>query len=381
MCRNIRNYTALLAYAMIWMGADTFVILSKLSLDCSSKSKMKMSTSTSSEEMEMDEKYKWVCHGVTEKLTSLNEAVMSMSGVTIDKANELIELGAVWVLDPNAEFEEYYENKRVKNDNRYVRQMEPVMLEEGVSLRIYPNAKRFTEACKQIDRDALLYEDTTFIVIDKPPMMPTQPDASNYFENVPGCVNQNLGPFTNLEGEVIERPLICHRVDSCVGGCVVLSKDRNGQSVFGKFQRERKVRKVYKAVTLKPVPTGMHIHWMWAAGLARGQSGGPSAQILSHNPEGKKKSKEWTRCVLEVTDSKPIDLPEDVLKKEEKGQQFFENTIRLVTGRKHQVRAQLGKYINLNRKHQSCEYIEFFQIYSESWMPHHSRHIIPAHFR
>lgn len=116
--------------------------------------------------------------------------------------------------------------------------MEPDLLTSGTLVRCYPNAKRFTSACDSIckENNSILYEDTTFIVIDKPPMMPTQPDASNYLECVPGCVNKNLGPFTNLEGEVIERPLICHRVDSCVGGCVVLSKDRNGQRVFSSFQ-------------------------------------------------------------------------------------------------------------------------------------------------
>jgi len=173
-------------------------------------------------------------------------------------------------------------------------------------------------------------------------MLPTQPDASNYIECLPGCVSDNLGPFVNLEGEVIDRPLICHRVDSCVGGCVVLSKDRNGQRVFSALQKERKVKKVYKAVTSKPVPTGMHMHWMWSAGLARGENAGPNCQLLSHNPEGKKKNKEWMRCVLEVTQCEPIEISDGVLKEEEQHESYYESTIRLVTGRKHQVRAQLA---------------------------------------
>ena len=230
--------------------------------------------------------YKWVCNGITNRSMPLNEAVMellmdndssssSCSRSRLNRANELIALGAVWILNDNNpdvttaavmdmknhhhhydddhdssnnapsssdeyKYEyEYYNNKRVNyrnNDSRYKRQMVPILVQRGIKIRCYPNAKRFNDACALITEDAKLYEDTTFIVVDKPPMLPTQPDASNYIECLPGCVSDNLGPFVNLEGEVIDRPLICHRVDSCVGGCVVLSKDRNGQRVFSALQ-------------------------------------------------------------------------------------------------------------------------------------------------
>ena len=232
--------------------------------------------------------YKWVCNGTTNRSMPLNEAVMellmdndssSSSSCSmrsrLNRANELIALGAVWILNDNNpdvttaavmdmknhhhhyddhhdssnnapsssdeyKYEyEYYNNKRVNyrnNDSRYKRQMVPILVQRGIKIRCYPNAKRFNDACALITEDAKLYEDTTFIVVDKPPMLPTQPDASNYIECLPGCVSDNLGPFVNLEGEVIDRPLICHRVDSCVGGCVVLSKDRNGQRVFSALQ-------------------------------------------------------------------------------------------------------------------------------------------------
>ena len=45
----------------------------------------------------------------------------------------------------------------------------------------------------------------------------------------------------------------------------------------------------------------------------------------------------WIRCVLEVTKSAPIQLPHL-----DPNKTFYQSTIRLVTGRKHQVRAQLA---------------------------------------
>ena len=57
-------------------------------------------------------------------------------------------------------------------------------------------------------------------------------------------------------------------------------------------QRQRKIKKLYLAVTTEPVPLGMHVHWMWASLNARGQQGGTPCQFVSHTPpESRKKAK------------------------------------------------------------------------------------------
>lgn len=239
---------------------------------------------------------KWMkcINGVARRSGPLNEAVSKVADVTLEQANDLIAIGAVWakmdVLTEDEILDQYYgsnDNAKIAyadlpagwhsdrysreevdeedldefiarmDSMRYNRIMAPSTIAAGTDLRVYPFPRRFP-ACKDLDETKLLHEDTTFIIVDKPPLLPTQPDASNYFENCPGCVATNMGPFTNLAGDTVERPLLCHRVDSCVSGCVVLSKDENGQAVFSRLQRERKVKKVYKAVTKKPVPIGMH---------------------------------------------------------------------------------------------------------------------------
>jgi 23S rRNA-/tRNA-specific pseudouridylate synthase len=305
--------------------------------------------------------------------TTLNEAVSRVANVTLKKANELVELGAVWAKvdvmtedDILAQYdndgEELYADlpqgwgsgnfheKEKENLDDYVKKMEsqrfrriltPTTLQPGTDLRIYPNPRRFP-ACYSIKKTNLLYQDTTFIVVDKPPMLPTQPDASNYHENCPGCAQDILGPFQDIRGDTIRRPLLCHRVDSVVGGCVVMSKDRNGQRVFQELQRQRKVKKLYLAVTQAPVPVGMHLHWMWSPQTSRGKAGGPPCQLVSHfAPESRRKARQfWTRCILEVTKCEPITVTDDDYDSGDK--QHYQSTIRLVTGRKHQVRAQLS---------------------------------------
>ena len=155
-----------------------------------------------------------------------------------------------------------------------------------------------------------------------------------------------------------------------------MSKDTHGQKVFSSLQRERKIKKIYLTLTTEPVPLGRHVHWMWAPANRRGGggrgSGGPTCQLVSHaTPESRRKAREnWIRCVLEVVKSEPVylddvdvDVPvsssssssddnenDECRDDDDVGSWYrpspdllhYQSTIRLVTGRKHQVRAQLS---------------------------------------
>jgi len=325
-----------------------------------------------------------VVYGVAPRTGPLNQAVAHVANLTsLEEANELVTMGAVWArmegLTTEDLLEQYSEtsssktaralyaditetnnnHNNNKNNNkdeleayleqmqqqRYRRILQPTTIDAGTDLRIYPQPRRFTQACQSMTEDSILYQDTTFLIVDKPPMLPTQPDASNYHECCPGCVQSRLGPFYDILGEEIERPLLCHRVDACVGGCVVLSKDRNGQRVFADLQRQRQLRKVYWAVTKNPVPLGRHVHWMWASQSERGQANSPPCQLIRHEPpESRRVARQfWSRCVLEVAKCEPINVDPSLLSPDDDtNQQFYQSTIRLVTGRKHQVRAQLA---------------------------------------
>ena len=356
--------------------------------------------------------------GVAPRAGPLNEAVASILASSadvvstmpntsnlLDKANELIAMGAVWArmerlteedllalyedddddntrstssgsssgLDESnarslyadlprqvpwysesgdgVDLDEYIEQMQ---QQRFRRILTPSQVDAGTDLRVYPRPRRFP-SCYDMSREtSILYEDTTFIVVDKPPMLPTQPDASNYHECCPGCVHTQLGPFQDIHGNtLLYRPHLCHRVDACVGGCVVLSKDRNGQRVFAQLQRDRQLRKMYLAVTSTKVPLGRHVHWMWASQTQRGATGGPPCQMVRHEvPESRRQARQfWKRCVLEVVRCEPIRISAQRLKRNgiepphqdpQPYYNYYQSTIRLVTGRKHQVRAQLA---------------------------------------
>lgn len=189
---------------------------------------------------------------------ALNEAVSLVAGVSRSEANDLIEIGAVWArmetLTDDDVLDQYYygsssasiryadlpsgwgsgiENDELYNGEeeesleeyverqmslRYRRILTPSTIDPGTDIRVYPHPRRFPSCYDLADPSRRLYEDTTFVVVDKPPMLPTQPEPSNYEECCPGCVDLLMGPFKTIAGEDVPRPLICHRVDSCVGG-------------------------------------------------------------------------------------------------------------------------------------------------------------------
>eukprot|EP00978_Attheya_sp_CCMP212_P015140 scaffold38938_cov59-Attheya_sp.AAC.4 len=76
------------------------------------------------------------------------------------------------------------------------------------------------------------------------------------------------------------------------------------------YVSEHKLKKVYLTVTNNPVPTDMHLQWMWAPQVARGKSGGPMCQLVSHTaPVSRRKARQyWTRCLLEVVKCEPITI-------------------------------------------------------------------------
>ena len=290
--------------------------------------------------------------GIVDKSAPLNEIVSNMASISLQRAEELIEIGSVWLKmdylskdDILGQYDssgspsgsnlvyadlprgwrqgwndeaipEWYKGQNgawqqpSMQSDRYRRVLASGRISEGTSIRIYVNPKRFP-ACYEFSSsggknddngdshsERLLHEDTTYIIVDKPPMLPVQPDSSNYVECCPNCVGEFMGPFyvpdddNPLKKKQIPRPLICHRVDSCVGGCVVLSKDTYGQARFSEMQRDRQIKKVYLAVTTKPVPLGRHVHWMWKSSLRRGQGDAPPCQLVSHKiPLTRKKAK------------------------------------------------------------------------------------------
>ncbi|XP_074272049.1 RNA pseudouridine synthase 6, chloroplastic-like isoform X2 [Silene latifolia] len=203
------------------------------------------------------------------------------------------------------------------------------MVEVGTYLRVYVHPRRFPR-CYEVDWKSRIVADTeSYVVLDKPAGTSVGGTSNNIEETCVNFAARALG---------LSSPLFTtHQIDNCTEGCVVLAKTEDFCSVFHWMIREKMVKKLYLAFAAAPVSCGVITHYMRPAKLA--------PRIVSEEyMEG------WQLCQLEVLECNKVPWPtpdiEAKYKIEDCGwpeKKFaYECKINLLTGRTHQIRAQLA---------------------------------------
>lgn len=214
--------------------------------------------------------------------SSAFQAVKEALQFSEQQATELFQLGAVY-LDGNRIFD-FQTN--VNKDQVF---------------RIFPNPRRFS--VDQLNLEQVLFEDSQFVVIDKPADIPSVPVASNYLESALGRTQVLLK--TKLY------PV--HRLDESTFGVLTFAKNPESAAKFQNWQKQKALTKIYRAVTNKPVPQGIYTHWL-SKGIGK---------MLASEKKGEKKA------ITEVIECKHLE-------------NSYLLTIKLHTGRTHQIRCQLA---------------------------------------
>ncbi len=191
----------------------------------------------------------------------------------------------------------YVDDKRVTDD---------LALKPGQVLRLHLDPKRY--AVSKINwTKRIVYEDSDFLVINKPAGVPVHATLDNCRENVLFQLNECLG----------EEILLTHRLDVSTGGLMVYAKTKKFQAWFNKQIAAKKIRKVYRALTIAAPTRGQHVHYM--------------NDIPKLPKEVSRKQEDgWLYCALDILDVIPLAADRYDLK------------IELLTGRTHQIRAQLN---------------------------------------
>ncbi|KAB2634074.1 RNA pseudouridine synthase 6 [Pyrus ussuriensis x Pyrus communis] len=197
-------------------------------------------------------------------------------------------------------------------------------VETGTYLRVHVHPKCFPR-CYEIDwKSRIVAVTDEFVVLDKP--------AGT---TVRGTTDNTLGLTTPLK---VTTPLMTtHQIDNCTEGCVVLARTKEYCSVFHGKIREEKGKKHYLALGAAPVPIGTITHYMRPINLA--------PRLISEDF-----MERWSLCQLEVMECKEVPWPSSVVEQkycvEDCGwpskEYAYECKINLLTGRTHQVRAQLA---------------------------------------
>jgi len=195
-------------------------------------------------------------------------------------------------------------------------------LQEGDVLEIFIEiAGKKEEYIKETGMDfSIVYEDDNVILVDKPPELIIHPDI-NHRENT--LVDQvlfylyNNGKY-NPEDQRTFKPAAVNRLDLNTGGIVMFAKNYETLQNLSQMVRERLVEKYYLCIVKGKVIEDMEIK----AYLTK--STDKNIVSISYNEE--EGSKEIHTMIKVISSSEQYSLLE----------------INLITGRSHQIRAQLS---------------------------------------
>ncbi|KAM0064898.1 putative 23S rRNA pseudouridine(955/2504/2580) synthase [Helianthus debilis subsp. tardiflorus] len=203
------------------------------------------------------------------------------------------------------------------------------LVEAGTYVRVHVRPKRFPR-CYEVDwKSRIIAVTESYVVLNKPAGTSVGGTTDNIEET---CVT-----FASRALELTTPLRTTHQIDNCTEGCVVLARTKDYCSVFHRKIREKQVKKLYLALAAAYVPCGVMTHYM--------RPFRKSPKIISE-----RFIKGWNVCQLEVLDCRRVPWP-DALVEEKYGienidwpnKEFaYECKVNLLTGRTHQIRAQLA---------------------------------------
>lgn len=186
-----------------------------------------------------------------------------------------------------------------------IRRRQDMSVEPHQIVRLHSNPKSYLWK-KEPLKDRIVFDHPEFFVLDKPAGLPVHPTLDNYLDNAKYVLEQELGfPIYST-----------HRLDVPTQGLLIFAKTPPAQSLFNKMFAHRRVEKIYRARTERAVPLGEHVLYL-----------NPDTRVPRKHSFSPQTG--WWECRLEVLVSQG-------------SEENYMNTIRLITGKTHQIRAQLS---------------------------------------
>ncbi len=217
----------------------------------------------------------------------LSEVIHDVLGVNYEGFKELIWLGAIYV-------------------NNYRQTKDKWILEPNSVFRVHTKPRRYP--CDYDWKSLVVFQNESFLVLNKPSGIPSHPSVDNAIEDA--LTQTSLALKVPL--------LVTHRLDTLTSGLIVYGKQKSFVKNFNIQMLERHVQKKYSALveTADTLPKSL-THYMDPA------PGTPKKLSAGYN-EG------WEICKLEILEQKEMSPGTKWVK------------INLITGRTHQIRAQMA---------------------------------------
>ncbi len=207
----------------------------------------------------------------------------------------LLEFGAV-----------YLTNQRLTpKENQTIDELMQIEIKQNDYLRVHTKPRRFPIFSM---KPRIVYEDEQMLVVDKPAMLPVHASVDNLKENL----------LAYLESELQQKLYITHRLDTATRGLLVIAKTPHYQTAFNFLIKDQGIKKIYHAIVQSPGPDKKFLeHFME-------QSPRSPKTVKSHSFPG------GLLCHLKIL---------ELQASQHSG--FVQLRVQLLTGRTHQIRAQL----------------------------------------
>lgn len=216
----------------------------------------------------------------------LSEIIQDEAGVNYENFKILLKLGAIYV-----------DNYRQEKDKWILK---------NSLFRVHTQPRRFK--CNYDWKSLIVFENEFFLVLNKPAGIPSHPSVDNRLEDA----------MTQTSLAIKSPLLVTHRLDTLTSGLIVYGKTKQFVKDFNLHLMDRGVQKKYVALveSVQPLPK-MVTHYM---DTSRG-----TPKKLSEKP-----IEDWDICKLEILEQRKFSESVSELK------------INLLTGRTHQIRAQMS---------------------------------------
>lgn len=181
-------------------------------------------------------------------------------------------------------------------------------IKKGDYLRVHQNPRRFPVQVLDLS-SVVIYENPDFWVVDKPSGLPVHPTVDNTQENL----------IHLLQSHFKQDFFITHRLDVGTRGLLILAKNKSVQREINHMLTQGQIHKIYRAIVHgNNIPLGMMTHYMEPSPRA-------PKQVSHYEIPG------WAQCRLKILERTPNSDPD-----------YCQIQIELITGRTHQIRAQLS---------------------------------------
>lgn len=239
-----------------------------------------------------------VRHLLSPKSSRVSEAIRENLSLSEQRVQELLEFGSIYV--------------------NGVRCTKDIQISPETYIRVHQNPRRFPAKIFNFEK-SLLFENDELLIIDKPSGLPVHPTVDNLHENILSLINA-AREGSNSNPAVY----VTHRLDVATSGLLILAKTKLAQAKINKLFADGIVKKIYRTFVhgqeLPPLPKGELIHYMEPSPRA-------PKNVSPHAFPG------WSLCKLKIIDHQPASISGNL--------EGLELTVELLTGRTHQIRAQM----------------------------------------